>query len=248
MFDQKVLQYGYYIFLGTGDYHYPEKLNHQWFATWNLSDWEKFFVELIKLKTNTLMIYLVGHELPYKSSIFPYLVQEKHPNVQNEFLSKVLSLGKKYGLNFIAVLSTTGHAGKYSIRYPELGIKPSNKKIDLNSLLTAFPEHIRKTKNIAQEGNAQIGWGVLCHNQLEVQNFAKNLIRECLEIYPYFDGIAFHPPESIYCCVCESCCKLYQEKNNDNLLHASIEKGREFYLESYLDFQESNLTKIVHSL
>lgn len=230
------LRYGYYVFLGIGDYHQPKILNENWISTWGLEEWRIFLENLVRLKANTLMIYLNGHSLPYKSRSFPELVEYSHPNVKNEFFSEVLSLAKSYGLNTIMVLSTTGHSARYLENNPGLSIQIRSHNINLDELLSPFPDHIRKTKNLVQSGNAQVGLGTLCHNNKNAQEYAVNLIKECLSIYPQVNGVALHPPESIYPCFCEQCCKLFKTKHEKDMLDVNDEIAREFYLESYLDF------------
>jgi hypothetical protein len=242
------LQYGYYVFLGLGDYHQPKNLNKNWIATWMLEDWKIFFENLIQLKATTLMIYLNGHLLPYKSHYYPELTDSNHPNVKKEFFSEVLSLAQAYGLNTIMVLTTTGHSGKYLEKNPDLSIKTRFKKINLEELLSPFPDHIRKTKNLAQSGSAQVGLGTLCHNNLKTQEYAINLIKECLSIYPQINGVALHPPESIYPCFCKHCCELFKIQYKQNMLETSDDTAREFYLESYLIFQKMFLEKEIKKL
>jgi hypothetical protein len=234
-------QYGYYVFLGLGDYHKPRVLNADWIAAWEIKEWVVFLEKLVQLKTNTLMIYLNGHLLPYKSYCYPELVEPNHPNVKNEFFSTVLSLAKSYGINTIIVLSTTGHSEKYLENNPSLSIKIRSYDINLDELLAPFPDHIRKMKNIAQIGNAQVGLGTLCHNNLKSKKYAINLIKECLSIYPQVNSVALHPPESIYPCFCDCCRKLFKIKYEKDLLDMSNEIAQEFYIETYLNFQRDFL-------
>lgn len=239
------LQYGYYVFLGIGDYHQPKFLNANWMATWKLKEWKIFLEHLVYLKANTLMIYLNGHLLPYKSQCYPELIEFNHPNIENEFFSEVLSLAKSQGLNTIIVLSTTGHAANYLDKNPSLSIKPRSNNVNLDQLLLPFPDHLRKTKNLAQSSSAQVGLGILCHNNVKAQEYAINLVKECVNLYPQAQGIAFHPPESIYPCFCEYCCKLFKSNYEKNMLEVSDEIARKFYLESYLDFQKNRLETII---
>lgn len=242
------LQYGYYVFLGVGDYHQPKNLDEKWIATWELKEWKVFLKKLVHLKANTLMVYLNGHTLPYKSQCYPELVEYNHPNVKNEFFSEVLSLAKSYGLNTIMVLTTTGHSAKYLEKNPTLAIKIRSKNINLDELLSPFPDHIRKTKNLAQSDNAQVGLGTLCHNNPKSQEYCVNLIKEYLSIYPQVNGVALHPPESIYPCFCEHCCELFKTKYGKDMFDVSDEIAREFYLESYLNFQKNDLENEIKAL
>ncbi len=66
---EKLLQRGYYIFLGNGDYHQPENLTLNWTSRWGLNEWKNFIEKIAKLHANTLMIYLNGHYLPYRRSL-----------------------------------------------------------------------------------------------------------------------------------------------------------------------------------
>lgn len=243
-----ILQYGYYVFLGMGDYHRPTVLNGRWISTWGFDEWRIFLDNLVQLKANTLMVYLNGHLLPYKSHCYPELVEFTHPNVKNEFFSRVLSLAKSYGLNVIIVLSTTGHSAKYLENNPDLAIKIRSGDLDLDKLMSPFPDHIRKTKNVAQSGNAQVGLGVLCHNNLRVQEYAINLIKECLSTYPQVNGVVLHPPESIYSCFCERCCELFKLKYEKDMFKVADAVARGFYLESYFNFQKNYLEKEIKYL
>jgi len=231
------IRYGYYVFLGNGDYHKPTSLDDSWTSTWKLAQWESFLQQMQSVNANTLMIYLNGHYLPYQSAAFPELVQKDHPNVQNEFFSQLLPIAKSHGINLIAVFTTTGHSGKYLENHTELGIKVRSNIVDLDKLLSPFPDNIRKKKNIAQNGNAQVGAGILCHNNPKSQEYAIKLIKEGISTYNQFDGIALHPPESIYSCFCNHCCQLFNAKYNKDFLTVSDDEARYFYLESYLDFQ-----------
>jgi len=237
------LQYGYYVFLGHGDYHKPEKLNSAWISTWKFEDWKIFIEGIAKLGANTLMVYLNGHFFPYQSKAFPELVQTDHPNVENEFFSKVILFAQSCGIQLIAVFTTTGHSGEFCRFNPQLKIKTRPHDVDLDKLLSPFPAHIRKTKNIAKQGNAQIGFGNLCHNNPMAQEYVVKLIREGIELYSQIDGIALHPPESIYPCYCDFCCMHAQKIHGYDLFNVSDEIARGFYLESYMDFQKNILEK-----
>jgi hypothetical protein len=242
------LRYGYYVFLGMGDYHQPSNLNETWLTTWKLKKWKVFLENLLKLKANTLMVYLNGHLLPYRSCRYPGLVDSNHPNVKNEFFSEVLSLSKSYGFNTVMVLSTTGHAAKYLENNPNLSIKIRSSDVNLDKLLSPFPDHIRKKKNLAQIGSAQVGLGTLCHNNIISQEYALSLMTECLNMYPEISGVALHPPESIFSCFCEYCCKLFKAKHAKDMLEVDAECAREFFLESYLDFQKNYLQNKIKNL
>ena len=239
--------YGYYIFLGSGDYHKPKELNSNWTSTWKFEEWDSFLKDIVKLQANTLMVYMNGHFLPYQSKLYPELIEKSHPNVESEFFSKVLTLAKSYGLKIILVFTTTGHAGKYLENHPEVGIQTRSSFVDLEMLLSPFPQEIRKAKNQKQQGNAQVGFGILCHNHPEARQYAFNLIKEALKLYDDYEGIALHPPESIYPCYCTYCAELFQLKYKKDLLKASQELARDFYVESYFNFQ-TNLENEIKSL
>lgn len=241
------LNYGYYIFLGTGDYHQPKVLSKEWTSTWGLNEWKIFLESIVELKANTLMVYLSGHSLPYKSYCYPELVDYDHPNVKNEFFTKVLSLAKNFGLYIIIVLSTTGHSAKFLEHHPNLSIKIRPGRVNLNKLLSPFPSHIRYKKNLAQEGSAQIGLGIICHNKASVKEHVINIIRECLNLYPQIDGVALHPPESIYPCFCQNCSSLFKKKYEIDMLRITDDVARQFYLDSYLEFQNNYLEKDIKS-
>ena len=217
-----------------------------------IGEWHNFLKKIVDLNANTLMVYINGHYLPYQSKAFPELVQHDHPNVKNEFFSEVIKLAKNYGIRIILVFTTTGHAGKFLETNSELKTKTNQISINLEEYLLPFPRHIRKRKSQFNKGNAQVGFGILCHNHPIAQQFVSKLIQEGLDLYPDVDGIALHPPESIFPCYCEFCCHVAKTAYTENLLQLSEQKVRNFYLSSYLDFQntiiENDLLKLKKSL
>lgn len=238
--------FGYYVFLGAGDYDIPKYTDKNWLLNWREKEWDNFFHTITKLNANTIMIYLNGHYLPYASKKFPKLVDTHHFNVSNEYFSKILLLAKKkYKLNVIGVVSTTGHSGIFAATHPELVIKQREKSINVENLLCSFSHGIRKGKDKPQKGNAQVGKGILCHNNPIVRKFSIQLIQECLAYYNHLDGVAFHPPETIYTCSCAYCSNLFRKQYNDNILLTSNSIARNFFITSYLDFQKNGLEKMI---
>lgn len=233
---------GYYVFPGSGDYHAPSLITREWMFTWGLKQWKKFIDNLMLLDVNTLLIYLNGHKLPYKSSNYPELVDTDHPNNKAEFLSELFNYIKCKGIKVIAVLTTTGHAGGFLDAHPLSGIEISHQDSTIEETLVSFPEHIRKGKLSKKSGAAQLGFGVLCHNKINSRQYAENILNELIELYGnYFDGIALHPPESAYPCYCEKCCNLFFLATNKNLKEESVTLARKFFISSYLEFQSNYL-------
>jgi hypothetical protein len=237
---------GYYIFLGGGDYHYPKLINKDWTATWSFDEWLFFVDQLVTLNANTLMVYMNGHKLPYKSKVFPELVDHAHPNVKKEFFSRVLSYAKLKGLSIIGVISTTGHAGGYSELHPEAKIECHLPDSMTEDHLISFPEHMRKGKLIKKSGVAQLGFGALCHNKLLSKIYAENILNEIIELYgSYFDGVALHPPESLFICQCDLCMLDYYAHTNKIFTNSDETLLRKYFITSYFDYQRSKLYPII---
>ncbi|MBA2650364.1 MAG: hypothetical protein H0U75_12380 [Legionella sp.] len=236
---------GYYVFFGDGDYHPSLLKTNEWISLWKLNEWKSFIDELLSLEINTLMIYFNGNKLPYKSEIYPELNDTLHPNYQKEFLKDLLVYTKSKGLELIAVISTTGHAGRFSELNKDSMIEVSSFNTSIEQTLVSFPEHLRKNKLSRKEGAAQIGYGVLCHNKESSRKYAINIISEIIYLYgSYFDAIALHPPESAYPCNCQECeTKFYSQTNKS--LTSSVEMGRQFFIKSYLEFQKEILFPII---
>jgi hypothetical protein len=243
------MKQGYYIFFGVGDYHFSENMTKEWTCTWNLKDWKLFIEKLIVYDVDTVMIYLNGHSLPYNSLVFPFMVDSKHPNVKKEFLSELFEFVNKVGIKLIAVLTTTGHAGKYAEAHRDLqieGVLPGKHK---ENRLLSFPEDMRMNKTLKKAGSAQLGYGVLCHNKILTRLFAENLIKEILCIYGcFFSGVALHPPESFAPCLCNQCSKLFFSENGYKIVDAPFKEQRKYFILSYLKYQNNSLFPIVRNI
>jgi hypothetical protein len=239
---------GYYIFFGYGDYH-PSSINSKiWVNSWTIDVWKNFINHLVEIGINTLMIYLNGHFLPYQSHIYPELIDTEHPNCQKEFLIELMKYIKKLGIEIIIVITTTGHAGKYASLHPDACIEIANTDSSVESTLVSFPDHLKKNKLKMQEGKAQLGHGVLCHNKRSAQVYAVNIISEIVTIYgEYLDGIALHPPESAYPCSCMICHDTFKIATGLNIFSADQKLVREFFIKSYLKFQNENLFPLIKS-
>lgn len=102
--------YGYYLFLGLGDYLAPGALGPDWTSRWDFSEWERCLDDLVRLGTNSLFVYLVGGRLPFASESYPDLIEPGHANVERDFFQSVIDGATVRGMEVVAVLSTTGHA------------------------------------------------------------------------------------------------------------------------------------------
>ena len=243
------MKQGYYIFFGAGDYHFPKNITKEWACTWGLNDWKLFIEKLVEYDVDTLMIYLNGHTLPYTSSAFPFMVDNNHQNVKKEFLSKVFEFATEVGIKVVAVLTTTGHAGRYAEINPDSKIDGLCSNEDAEKGLVSFPESMRVGKTAKKAGSAQLGYGVLCHNKASTHLFAESLIGEVLSIYgQFFHGVALHPPETISPCLCEKCSELFLKEKGYNLVDATLEEQRKFFTLSYLNYQNNVLFPIVVGL
>jgi hypothetical protein len=240
---------GYYIFLGAGDYHLPESITKEWACTWGLDEWKSFISQLIEYDVDTLMIYLNGHSLPYNSFVFPSLVDRSHKNVEKEFLSEVFEFANEAGIKLVAVLTTTGHSGRYADLNPDSKIEGFFSNDYRENGLVSFPESMRPGKTSKKSGSAQLGYGVLCHNKDLTRLFSENLIREILSLYgKFFHGVALHPPETITPCLCQQCSECFLIEKGYALVDAAFEEQRKFFTLSYLNYQNSTLFPIVRDL
>jgi hypothetical protein len=227
---RKTGKYGYYLFLGLGDFEQsstPERamdaptiLGADWTQTWDLSEWQKRLDRLVHLGSSTIFIYLMGHKLPYRSRSFPECVETGHPNVSDEFLQNVLDLASERKIEVVAVFSTTGHAKGYVSANPHLAIQD-------------------------RTGTPQVSKGIMCHSQQEAQQYPLMIIREVLTRYRGFVGAMLHPPEFLKPCFCMSCQERYLELCGTDLLSASDEEAVRFFMETNLSFQKSVLEKEV---
>lgn len=235
---------GYYIFYGTGDYHKPKTLDINWAYSWDFEQWKAFIDRIIQLKADTIMLYLNGHNLPYASTQFKELID---PTLRDkDLLLKICKYVKHVGLKFVAVLTTTGHAGRYAEKYPDLQIQIAEDKPDIEKTLICFPEHLRKGKLQKKEGAAQLGFGVLCHHKQASQNYALTIAMEIIELYgSFFDAIALHPPESAYPCMCLKCFQIYKQETGLNLTEESFENRCSYFIKSYLKFQNNKLVPAI---
>ena len=191
---------------------------------------------MLLLDTDTLLIYLNGHKLPYKSRIYPDLIEVNYLDNTIDFLPELFSYIKERGLKLIAVLTTTGHAGGFVQKNPESAIEFEFTEVDIEDTLVSFPEHIRKGKLLKKSGAAQLGYGVLCHNKATSRFYAETILMELLDLYgSYFDGVALHPPESAYPCYCMQCCNKFRTHTEMDLKKAGIQMARKFFISSYLE-------------
>ncbi len=159
--------YGYYLFLGLGDFEAPPHLGSEWTSTWDLHMWRERIENLIRLGANTLFIYLMGHNLPYASHKFPEHIERMHPNVKRDFFQGVLDWCGQRGIEAIAVFSTTGHAKGYVSSHPELAIR-------------------------GRDGRPQTQTGIMCHHKVEARRYCLQVIEECLGRYRGFAGVILH--------------------------------------------------------
>lgn len=226
---KKINHYGYYVFLGLGDFAQLERLSPQqetlaapspftseWTSTWDLFVWREKIEHWLRLGTNTLFVYLMGHRLPYRSEKFRDCVEAEHPYVRNDFFQDVVDSALEKNIQLVAVFSTTGHAKCFTALHPHLAIHDRN-------------------------GIPQPDTGILCHHKEEGRDYPLQVIRECLTRYHGFTGVILHPPEFHYPCFCEDCQEECRQVYGKELLSASNEEAQRFFMESNLHFQRTVL-------
>ena len=238
--------YGYYLFLGLGDYLSPGDLGPDWTSRWDLSEWERRLDQLVRLGTNTLFVYLVGGRLPFTSESYPELLEPGHANVERDFFQSVIDGATARGMEVVAVLSTTGHARALTDARPELAIE--TRPGASVTAPSAFPEGMHDEVVADRDGEAVVGTGILCHHKSGARDYAMTVARECLTAYTGFSGYVLHPPEFVTGCLCESCRVAYRERTGEELRDASDEVVRSFFMETNLRFQRDELEPIVSEL
>lgn len=240
---------GYYIFLGKGDHHAPLQLDANWACTWDLAAWKAFVLKLVDDEVDTLLMYMNGHALPYESRCFPFLVDRRHPNVQQPFLLDLFAFIKAQGIKIVAVLSTTGHLGQGARFFHEVCIENTALEGPSEHDLVAFPAHLREGKTKQKAGAAQLGYGVLCHHKTATGEFVVALLSEIAELYgAFFDGVALHPPETLNFCACSHCKALFFTQHGYALTEATPLQKRTFFTTSYLSFQSRTLVPLLEAL
>lgn len=232
-------RYGYYLFLGLGDYLPPDELGAEWTSAWGPAEWTRRLDELVGLGANTLFVYLVGGRLPFPSERFPELVEPGHPNVESEFFQSVIDEARSRDMDVVAVLSTTGHARALTDLRPDLAIEPGAGAEP--AAASAFPEGQHDDVVSDREGEAVVGSGILCHHKAGARAYAIEVARECLTRYTGFAGYVLHPPEFVTGCVCDECRRAYSAQTGDELLDAPDDTVRGFFMRTNLEFQRDEL-------
>ncbi len=212
--------YGYYLFLGLGDFPEPASLDHGWTSTWDLEHWRDAINRLKELGTNTLFVYLMGHDLPYSSRAFPDCVEVGHPNVEHDFLQQVLDFAAVESIEVVAVFSTTGHAKTFAARNPRLAISGPDG--------VPMPQH-----------------GILCHHKADAQAYPCSVIAECLTRYKGFSGVVLHPPEFVMPCYCDDCCAAFAGEGGGKLRQVSKIDAQLFFMQGYMHFQDTVLEALL---
>jgi hypothetical protein len=221
---------GYYIFLGMGGFPPPKSLTPDWTSTWDLDQWRTRLDRLAELGCNTLMVYLMGHRLPYPSQCFPGCVEADHPNVRGEFLQQVLQEAKSRRMRLIATLTTTGHCRAFATANPQLVIVGPNGTTPARGLQGTFDTHI------------------LCHHNPSARRYCLDVIDEVLTRYSGFDGVILHPPEFAQPCYCALCRGAFAQHTGQDLLKAPEDQSQAFFMSSYLQFQRQELWPLVRRL
>ncbi|MBI4024380.1 MAG: beta-galactosidase [Verrucomicrobia bacterium] len=220
------LMYGYYLFLGRGDYHLafgPEVIDHPpqtWTSTWDASDWRRRIDFLVdRLDADTLAILMNGFLLPYPSQRFPEVREKDHPNVQCEFLQEILDHARGRGLSLIATFCTTGHAMGYAKAHPECAVVAATGL---------------KQRFVDADGRHAFN---LCHHHLVARAYAIGVVEEVLTRYRGFSGVLFHPPEHFVSCRCRVCEQAFHVASKKSFAEASDRGIDAFYWATCMAFQ-----------
>jgi hypothetical protein len=221
---------GYYIFLGIGDFPPPKALTPDWTSTWDLDQWRIRLDRLAQLGCNALMVYLMGHRLPYPSRRFPDCVEREHPNVRAEFFQRVLEEAAGRQMRTIATLTTMGHCRAFATAHPELVIVGPDGRSPARGLQGTFDTHI------------------LCHHNPVARQYCAEVVEEVLTCYTGFDGVILHPPEFAQPCYCPLCQKAYSHQSGGDLLEVPEDQAQAFFMSSYLQYQRQELWPLARRL
>lgn len=233
--------YGYYFFLGRGDWgtsraqsfdptfngNVPTRIlgdwgvhrqglsldqAPEWSSSWSVETWKEHVDFLTEeLQADTFAICMNGYELPYPSTAFPEAVELDHANVKSEFFQQVLDYARDRGLALIATFCTTGHAKGYVASHPEAA--------------TTSVDGERSSEN-------------LCHNHPLGRHYARTVAEEMLTRYHGFNGICFHPPENTQPCYCSYCRDRFARATGKKMADATTEEVEAFFWQECLTFQQ----------
>lgn len=232
--------YGYYLFLGRGDWgtsrdqtldptfggNVATKLlgdwgTHrtgtdltaapEWSSAWDLATWKRHLDFLVdRLGADTLCLLMNGYELPYPSRRFPEAVELDHANVREDFLQQVLDYARSRGVALYAQFCTTGHAVSYARAHPEFAV--------VNPDGTPHPCN-------------------LCHHHPGGRDYAVGVAEEVLSRYHGFSGVSFHPPENATPCHCAYCQTAFTKATGGDFGSATPQAISDFYWGSCMRFQ-----------
>lgn len=215
--------YGYYMFLGLGDFPQPEAFDDRWTSRWERSRWQEAISNLKNLGSNTLFLYLMGHRLPYPSRYFPECVEMEHPNVRADFLQDIIDRCHAESIGVVAVFSTTGHARSFAMANPRLAIADRG-------------------------GRPMPQYGIVCHHHPDACAYPLTAIRECLNRYRGFKGVVLHPPEFVHPCFCDACRNDFSRKSGRELRDADEEVAQLHFMQTYMEYQRTVLETELRSL
>jgi len=232
--------YGYYIFLGRGDWGTSRDKTFdptfdgnvstkvlgdwgphrqgteladapQWSSGWDLRTWKRHVDFLIDpLGADTLFLVMNGYELPYPSESFPEAIELDHANVRDEFLPELLDYATGRGLTLYAQFCTTGHAVAYAHAHPDC--------------TTILPDGKPHATN-------------LCHHHPRGRAYAETIVTEVLNRYEGFSGVSFHPPENAVPCACKHCRAAFEQQAGKPITEATEGEISDFYWASCMAYQ-----------
>lgn len=232
--------YGYYIFLGRGDWGSsrtgaldptfggnvqtrllgdwgphrcgtPLSRAPEWSSAWDLATWKRRIDVLVDpLGADTLCLLMNGFELPYPSRRFPEAVEKDHALLRHDFLQDLLDYARTRGLTLVAQFCTTGHAETYAAVHPDF--------------TTVAADGTRHPTN-------------LCHHHPGGRDYAMGVTREVLTRYQGFAGVSFHPPENSVPCSCPYCRRAFAIATGAAWDTATPDDIRRFHWASCLAFQ-----------
>lgn len=173
---------------------------------WGYDEWVEYLNICSDFKINQFNMCMYGY-WPFKFEQYPETelkdyrmkiwneesknwveVEYVHPNISEEFLSRLMEYGRKLGISFFAYIGLNSYNGGYPSIYKERRMKvPAGSKHvnDFDTLCLSIPENIE---------------------------YLKAAIRRVVQLG--FDGIDFEESEEAYWfCTCESCSERFLKGN-----------------------------------
>lgn len=130
---------------------------------WGYKEWKEYLNICLDNKINQFNLVMYGY-WPFEMESYPetvfrnvpvkiwnaenrkwLTVRYTHPNLEEPFLDKFISLAHRYGVKVFAYVGLNSYNGGFTIKHPEARMKPpkgSNYKNDFDSLCLSYPGNV----------------------------------------------------------------------------------------------------------